>query len=100
MRRLQGHVLAEEQDPAGIGAEVATDEVEQRRLARAVGTENAERLASGDRQREAVGHLERAKTLAYVLECKYCHGSSSIPPSPPPFGRGRRAGEGGGSGDQ
>ena len=42
----RGDVAAVELDAAGVGAHVAADQVEQRRLARAVGPEDAQRLAA------------------------------------------------------
>src|SRR6185295_2386783 len=57
--------------------QVTADEIEQRRLARAIGAENAQRLACGDRQRDAIGHFQRAKAFDYVLEGKYCRHSHS-----------------------
>ncbi len=56
-------VDAVEADRAGVGVEIAGDQVEQRRLAGAVRADDAERLAARDRQIDAVGGLERAEGL-------------------------------------
>jgi hypothetical protein len=67
---IEGHVFRAKHDTPGIGTKIPADQVEQRRLAGAVGSENAQRLALGDRQRDAVGHLERAEALADIFQRK------------------------------
>ena len=54
IRRQIRHVDAVEDDPAGIDGEEAGDQVEERRLARTVGAEDAEDLTFGERQRHIV----------------------------------------------
>ena len=49
-RRRVGHLAADESDAAGIDGNIAGDQIEQRRLARAVRPDNAKRLAFAQRQ--------------------------------------------------
>ena len=68
LRRDAGDVLAVELDRAGIGRHRAGDQREQRGLAGAVRADDAQRLALGDRQRDVVGHDQRAVGFAEVLD--------------------------------
>ena len=71
---------------AGIGRERAGDQVEQRGLAGAVRTDDAERLAGLDGEIDAVGDHQRAEGLADALELQ----DHASPPRLPRRGRGRR----------
>src|SRR5579864_2557100 len=63
MRRQVPDVGAVELDAALIGPHVAADEIEQRRLAGAVRSEDAVRLTPFDGEADIVGHEQRAVTL-------------------------------------
>ena len=52
--RARSSARAAEAHAAGVGADEAADDVEQRRLARAVGADDADDLARRDRQRDVV----------------------------------------------
>ncbi len=54
--RQAGDVLAGEDDAASVGRDGAGGDAEQRGLARAVGPDDAERFALGEREVDAVGH--------------------------------------------
>ena len=73
VRRQRRDVAAVEHDAPGVGAHVAADQVEQRGLARAVGPEDAERLAGLDGQRDVVGDLQCAVGLADAIQGKDRH---------------------------
>ena len=62
LRRVMS--LPVEQDLAAIGGQIAGDQIEQRRLARAVRPDDAHRLAGSHAKIDAVGRLERAERLA------------------------------------
>ena len=62
-RRKAGHVLAKEGDLAGIGQDVARDQVEKRGFSRAVRADDAQRLTLRHRKRNVIGHLEGAEGL-------------------------------------
>jgi len=68
VRLQRGDVAALVGHAAGVAAHVAGDQVEQRRLARAVGAQDAQRLARGHRQRDVVGDLESAVGLADAVQ--------------------------------
>ena len=63
-RRLVGHVHTEDRDRPGGGREVAGYDVEERRLAGAVGTENAPPLALADLEIDVLDCVKTAKTPA------------------------------------
>ena len=59
-----GDVLPAEDDAAAVGPQVAGDQVEQRRLARAVRPDDAESLTLGNVEREVSTTCKRAEALA------------------------------------
>ncbi len=61
-------VVAEDADRAGARARQADDRVDRRRLARAVGAEEAEELAGADAQRDAVDGGKAAVPLDEMLD--------------------------------
>src|SRR6185437_876228 len=61
-------ILAGETNSARANRQIAGDEVEQRGFSCTVRTENAERLARVERQRQIVDHLESAEILRYMLQ--------------------------------
>ena len=63
VRRQAGHVLAVEDDAPAVGHERAGDGVEQRRLAGAVGADQAGHRSAGNAQRAARNRLYAAKRL-------------------------------------
>src|SRR4030095_60028 len=67
-RRHAGDVLAAELDVPRRGLDLPQDAVEERRLARAVGTDHADDLARADVERDAVDRLDRAVLLLDVLD--------------------------------
>jgi hypothetical protein len=58
VRRLARDVAAVEQDQAGVGVEVARDQVEEGGLAGAVGADDADGLSGRDRKIDAVGAFD------------------------------------------
>ena len=68
MRARARHVDAVEQHLSAIGRDVAGDQVEQGRLAGAVGSDDAHRVAARNRQIYAVGRLERAERLGEATD--------------------------------
>ncbi|HEX4305167.1 MAG TPA: hypothetical protein VHZ54_03960, partial [Solirubrobacterales bacterium] len=70
------------QHPAGIGGEDAEDDPHQRRLAGAVGTDEAEHLARPDREGDAVQRHRLAIFLAQLIEAedRFTHRPPTIRP--------------------
>src|SRR5215475_9731595 len=66
--RQRGDVGAVEQDPAGGWLEDAGDKVDERRLARAVGTNQRVSSAAIERQVDVARHLQGAKALLQALD--------------------------------
>src|SRR6516164_6654306 len=76
--------LPSEDDAAGIGPQVAGDQVEERRLAGAVGADDAQHLALVERHANAVHRLHRAKALGDLFQAQQnAHAviGSTLPPS-------------------
>src|SRR5271166_2024368 len=71
MRREPRDVVSVENDLPGVGSKTASNQVENRGLARAIGAEDAQRLALGDFEREMIRHLHRPEALRDVLEGKH-----------------------------
>src|SRR5450432_562895 len=71
MRPGRGNVAAVQADFASIGREPAGDQVEQRRLAGAVRTDDAERLARRNRQIDMISRDNRPETLAQTLDLQH-----------------------------
>ncbi len=63
MRRLPGDVDALEEDRAAVGTQVTRDEVQQRGLARTVGSHDAEGLSLGNLEREVLDDMNAAEAL-------------------------------------
>src|SRR5690606_23161767 len=81
------HVAAAKADAAALERQVAGDEVEQCRLAGPVGTDDAERFAILDAERDRVGDLEGAEALAQAVEFEdrqVTSGKGEAGPCPPP----------------
>ena len=76
MRRQAGDVLAVEGDAAGIGRVEAGDGREQRRLARAVGPDQADDLALAHVERGLVDGLQAAERLGELAHLK--HGAAFV----------------------
>src|ERR1051326_7569698 len=79
MRRLAVDLLRLPHEPADTGSDHAGDEAEERRLARAVGAEDANDLAALDRE----GHVryggDPAESLRHVLRLKeHCRASPAV----------------------
>jgi hypothetical protein len=68
VRRQGRDVATAELHRARVHAQIAADQVEQRRLAGPIGADDAERLALGDRERDRVDDFQRAKALADGVE--------------------------------
>jgi hypothetical protein len=66
--RPRGRVVAEDGDDPARAAAVALEDLDGRRLARAVGAEEAEDLAPGDVEVDAADRLELAVGLAQVSD--------------------------------
>ena len=66
--RVLGHVLAEKAHAAGAGRVVAGDDVEQRRLARAVGADHRPALTRGDREREVLDRTQGSEIARHAIE--------------------------------
>src|SRR5262249_59857917 len=66
-------VPAEERDRAGVGRELTRDEVEERRLARAVGPDDQTALARLDGEVDGVRHTEAAERLLELLHGERSH---------------------------
>ena len=91
---------------AGVGAAVALEDLDERRLAGAVGTEQGEQLAAADREVDAVERLHGAVGLAHAADLDGglgvdkggCHArqhadcarrlviGAGVEPAPPPTG--------------
>src|SRR5262249_31771955 len=78
-----GDVAVEELDRATVGRELSGDEIEQRRLAGAVGADDEPALARLYRERHSVGHAQAAEGLVELFYGERGHR--------PPSSRGRRA---------
>jgi hypothetical protein len=72
-RRAQ-QALAVERDLALVGAVEPRDQVEQRRLAGAVGPDQADDLSFGHVQRDVVDRHDAAERLRHVLDREQRHG--------------------------
>src|SRR5213593_4837737 len=66
-------VPAEERDGAGVGRELTGDEVEERRLARAVRPDDQTALARLDGEVDGVGHTEAAERLLELVDGQRGH---------------------------
>ncbi len=66
-----------EQDVTGVGLVETRDQVERRRLARAVGTDDREDLVLVDLERELVDGLEATEGLGRTFEVEYYFGHRS-----------------------
>src|SRR5437879_6023703 len=66
-------VPAEERDGAGVGRELTGDEVEERRLARAVRPDDQTALARLDGEVDGVRHTEAAERLLELLHGERSH---------------------------
>src|SRR5438132_10017778 len=67
-------VPAEKRDGAGVGRELTGDEVEERRLARAVRPDDQTALARLDGEVDGVRHTEAAERLLELLHGERGHG--------------------------
>ncbi len=72
--REGGDVLFAEMDPAGIGFERAGDEVDQRGLAGAVGTDERVAGALGERDGDVLGDDKRAEGFVQASGAEGCGG--------------------------
>ena len=68
LRRETGDIAAREDDAPGVGPHRAARNTEQRGLAGAVRSDDAERLALGNREVDRVGHDHRAELLRDFVE--------------------------------
>src|SRR4029077_11311237 len=66
-RLLADQLAAVELDAAGVGDDEAVERVEERRLAGAVGSDDAEDLAGADLERNVVQRLEPSETHRHVV---------------------------------
>ena len=82
-RRERRDVLAAEHDASRIRPDPAADQVEQRRLAGAVGSDDPDSLSLSDGEGEVVGDLQRTVSLADAFDLekgrRRGHSSSSLP---------------------
>ena len=93
--RLCGDVVAIEQDLPGVGLQHARQEVDQRRLARAIGADEGVALALGQGKGDVAGDHQRAERLVDPLSGEggghesRCHdlGASREAPPSSPLGR-------------
>src|SRR3569832_2112562 len=76
--RHAGDIAAEQVDRAGIGREIAGDEVELRRLAGAVGTDDEPPRAGLDIEIDVAGDVEAAERLAQAGDGEGAHGAVSF----------------------
>ena len=76
LARPARHVLAEQHDLPGAGRQDAGDDVEERRLARPVRTDDRLAIARADLQADAAHGVETAEALAQALELE--HGLSAL----------------------
>ena len=65
-----GHLMPVEQDAALVGAHEAGDHVENRGLARAIGSEQPDRFAAPHHKAHILDHLTSAIALAKVEDAK------------------------------
>src|SRR5262249_53612646 len=80
--RHAGDVAVEQRDRPTVGLELACDQVEERRLPRAVGPDDQAPLARLDLERHVGGDAEAAERLAEMVHAERAH----RPPSPPRAG--------------
>ena len=66
--RLELHLLAVDEHPAGIGLVEAGQDLDQRRLARAVVADQAEHLAGAEVERDVLERCHDTEALADVLD--------------------------------
>ena len=71
VRRQAGDVAPVQDDGAGVGAQVAGDQVEERRLARAVGADDRRDLAAGHAERDAGHGLKAVEGLPHTAHLKH-----------------------------
>src|SRR6185437_5840916 len=88
LRRQRGDVLAVEQHAAAVRPHRAGGDAEQRGLAGAVRTDDAERLAFAEREIDAVGDDDGAEAFGDFLEREEGHGISTARRTPSPRVRG------------
>src|SRR5690606_21556703 len=86
-RELRGiepqHAAAVEPHLARIGPQVAGEHVEQRRLAGAIGPDQADQLALRHVHADAVERLEAAEALADLANLEQCHHAPFAAPAAP-----------------
>src|SRR6185312_12267158 len=75
--RHAGDVLAEEDDAAAIGAQLAGNEIEERRLARAVRPDDQAPLAGFDGEIDMARDAQAAKGLLDAFQLERGHGRPS-----------------------
>src|SRR3546814_14431007 len=80
----RGDVLTVEQDPAVIGRDQTGDDIEAGRLAGAVRSEQADDLATVQRQRHAPEHRPLLEPLAAVRRTDALVSAHELLPGPPP----------------
>src|SRR6476660_1760001 len=71
MRRRRGNIATVQADFAGIGCETASDQVEKRRLARAIRPNYPKRFALCDRQIDIVRRDDRTEALAQAFDLQH-----------------------------
>ena len=77
MWRRPGDILALETDRAAVQTEMPGDQIEQRRLARAIGADNGMFLALFQIDRDVVNGDEAFKNFVRLVGLQHCfHGSS------------------------
>src|SRR5665213_2450847 len=76
-RRQARELLTEQRHRAAIGAQLAGDQVEQRRLAGAVGTDDEAALARRDGEIDAARDAEAAERLLELSDRQRGHGRAS-----------------------
>src|SRR5690349_4101570 len=82
-------LATEGDDRAGIGAVIAGNEMEARRLAGAVGADERHGLALGDRKAQILHRAQAAEALAQIADDERL--SHRAPPRPAPRRRARDA---------
>ena len=91
LRRHAPQLLSEQPDRAGVGGEIAGDQVEQRGLAGAVRADDQAPLARHDRERHVPGGRQAAEALLEMRDFergeRHCAGSEAARADEPGSGR-------------
>src|SRR5437868_9553825 len=75
--RRAGDIAAEQRDRAAVGRDLAGDQIEQRGLTGAIGTDDQPPLARRDIEIDVRGHAQTAERLVQTIDAERGHGGGA-----------------------